>query len=509
MSEQSVHVKRIAEQDTRALLDDLSDIHPDYITQVSEIKRVLERWIMDPEFQEEFDRNPEQALSRVGVSRSPCEILPLVNNDEALSLREAEANGSDGKYPISVRRYRGFLKEKVKSRGIIRENSQPTNPDFATWRSRQINRCLGELGYAKAEAIIHSPIAFELNKGCSVGCWFCAVAAERLSKIWPYSEENGKLWRDTLQVVKHVIGPAVQYGVCYWATEPLDNPDYEKFIADFHQILGRCPQTTTAVPTRDLNRTANLLKLARELDSHIDRFSVLTLRVLDQIHSAFTPEELLQVELVPQNVEAAPRYRKVKAGRARLACDTERHHDNVVQEETSSTIACVSGFKINMPEQSIELITPCAASSTWPLGYWVLDTDTFETAADLQVLLRAMIERNMASWLRVDDVIQLRPDLVWQSDGDMHSIRSEWLSLNFEKQPNIHHLEELITRGDLTAGDIALRREADCGIRMEETFLLLNGYFGKGLLCEDPAIRGSMTLNSDSTLGGIQLVGTT
>jgi len=31
-------------------------------------------------------------------------------------------------------------------------------------------------------------------------------------------------------------------GFCYWGTDPMDNPDYEKFCLDFHEVLGIFPK---------------------------------------------------------------------------------------------------------------------------------------------------------------------------------------------------------------------------------------------------------------------------
>ena len=40
------------------LLGDLSDVPAEYIRDVSHMKRFLERWTMDPKYQEAFARDP-------------------------------------------------------------------------------------------------------------------------------------------------------------------------------------------------------------------------------------------------------------------------------------------------------------------------------------------------------------------------------------------------------------------------------------------------------------------
>src|SRR5580765_7001648 len=229
------------------LLGDLSNVPPDYIQQVSSIKRFLERWTIDPSFRETFYINPEASIASLGLSLRLEEVVPLIDDTEAIALTKAIREGKAESYPISVLRYREFYREKRSHRRLIRKECQSSNARIATWRARQINRCVGELGMRKADALVHAPLAIEIAKGCSVGCWFCGVAAPKLDHTWPYNEANRETWRSTLSVLHEVMGDCAKQGFIYWATDPLDNPDYEKFLIDFHEILGRCPQTTTAM----------------------------------------------------------------------------------------------------------------------------------------------------------------------------------------------------------------------------------------------------------------------
>ena len=64
--------------------------------------------------------------------------------------------------------------------------------------------------------------------------------------------ENARLWRAILDHWVDLFGTAAQTGFCYWATDPADNPDYPRFIEDYHAATGNLPQTTTAAPLRDL-----------------------------------------------------------------------------------------------------------------------------------------------------------------------------------------------------------------------------------------------------------------
>ena len=71
------------------------------------------------------------------------------------------------------------------------------------------------------------------------------------------------MWHDILSFAKEAIGPAAGWGTCYYATEPLDNPDYEKFADAFYDVFGVVPQLTTAAAMRKPERTKAYLEKAQ------------------------------------------------------------------------------------------------------------------------------------------------------------------------------------------------------------------------------------------------------
>jgi len=484
MSQTMQQLNQTTDTSIMPLLGDLSNVPPDYIQQVSSIKRFLERWTIDPSFRDTFHADPPGAISSLGLSLHVDEVMPLIDDALAIELNKAIKAGEDGRYPISVLRYRAFYREKRLHRRQIRKDCRSSNPRIAAWRARQINRCIGELGINKADALVHAPLSIEIAKGCSVGCWFCGVAAPKLDHTWPYNEKNRQTWRSSLKIIGEVMGTCAKQGFLYWATDPLDNPDYEKFLVDFHEILGRCPQTTTAMGSKDIERTRKLLRLSHSMNSTIDRFSIITLRMLHQLHAGFKPEELIRVECIPQNREAADKYRKANAGRARTF--QARRGKEMMPEEASSTIACVSGFLFNMMEQSVRLITPCNASERWPLGYWVVDEGNFNSPEELRTLLEAMVERNMAPGLKAEQMVCLRPDLTVEASGTDIFFRSRWIKITFHKQTDPEALATMLAAGKYTAGEFALRREAECGVPLAESFVFLDDMLQKGLLDEEP-----------------------
>ena len=87
------------------------------------------------------------------------------------------------------------------------------NPRFHVWRQRQIRRAKGELG-SVANIIGQAVLSFELSAGCSIGCWFCGVSAERFRGNFAYDRENARLWRGILEESLGLFGTVAQTG--FW-----------------------------------------------------------------------------------------------------------------------------------------------------------------------------------------------------------------------------------------------------------------------------------------------------
>ena len=204
---------------------------------IGQTKRALEWWACSEEFRQLVRADPRRAGRDYGLGFDPALIRPLWDPFFAL-----EVHRENGAVDPAVGAYRDFFDGQAAWRARIRQGCSPDDPRFKRWRARQVAR--SGLESAASDDIIHAPVAIELADGCSVGCWFCGVAAGRLADAWRYTGENAALWRGVLTVLRERIGAAAQWGFCYWATEPLDNPDYERFALDFADIVGRFPQTT-------------------------------------------------------------------------------------------------------------------------------------------------------------------------------------------------------------------------------------------------------------------------
>ena len=361
---------------------------------VANTKRILEKWTLDEDFQKAYRQDPSKALAETGLDVDPEAIrLLLVPNEEDTRTIKAAYAGEISReaLPEDYLLYRAFIREKLDMRERLRkELCAPDEPRFKAWRMRQERRCWLEFG-PSARCMIQAPLLFELSDGCSVGCPFCAVSAKGLRGVFRHTEEHAALWRGVLSRMHALIGDAAGRGSCYYVSEGFDNPDYEEFLADYFAEFGVVPQTTTAVSTRNVERTRALLRYGNENDPHIDRFSVLSPAMRDTLFESFSPEELLLVELLPQFPEA-PDNHLTEAGRNRIGAP---------EDTVGGTIACASGFVVNMQQKSVRLITPFVSDGAHPTGEWILETCSFSTAEDLEGAVRRMISQHMPERLEL------------------------------------------------------------------------------------------------------------
>ena len=360
------------------------------LKEVAHCKRVIDIISLIPGAAEEYLNDRQGFIAGYGIDLKVEDIDFLIAPADP---KEKIAIISDPKriaeMPESFFRYRQFIGNKIAYRNLMIDRlCVPGNEHMKKWRLRQIKRCDGALGGLN-ESFVHTVVTYELATGCSVGCPFCGLDAGPLKKLFRYNEENDQLFRDILRICHRVIGDAAGHGMMYFATEPLDNPDYERFEDDFYEEFGTVPQITTAVPDRDIERTRRFVSGISKGKGFIHRFTIRSLEMAEKILKSFAPEELIMVELLPQFPEAPAFVPYVKVGR-----ETEEVKAPIADGDPG-TICCVDGFCINFPDKMFKLISPARVSDRFPKGIYESDWISFEDADDFERKLTEYIDNEL------------------------------------------------------------------------------------------------------------------
>ncbi len=458
------------------------------LKRISHIKRFMECLTGDPDFQKALKERPGESAA-IARERG-LEIDPGQINTAWSPAGCTDPNPNETKVLPLAKMWSEWIGDLMTFRHMMRNDGQSilAGPRFNAWRTRQIARTKSEQG-GRSDSIVHSILSFELSKGCSVGCWFCGLAAEPFQGAFLHTAENAALWRDILQVCMDKFGAATQTGFCYWATEPTDNPDYLEFLRDYYDVVGALPQTTTAAPLKDPGWTRELIRMHREYPGISARFSIGSLKGLRQVHSEFSPEEIVTNELVLQNKESI--VTKARAGRVlQFGKNAKARVNGHKITENMGSIACVSGYLVNMVDRNVALISPCEASERWPRGYRIYAQGTFGTAEEFAVFIDNCTEACMPDRIAGDRKVAFRDDLKYSQTASGFTLSNSHRTYKLEGEPFVNTMGELIARGDVKAGDI-LGASIEAGGDIFAASATLQDLFDKGLLDEEP-LRCSM-----------------
>lgn len=451
--------------------------HPD----LPVLKKAIERWVNDFHFRRDFEVDPIGSLERYGLDL-PVQDLQIMVNQE---LAESFAS-DDPATPLLVRQYRQFIMAKRRHCIEVRD-TQPNHSGWRRWRQRMIHSTFWREGPSKHAKLVHAPFSIELTQGCSVGCWFCGVDAARYQGPLEVNAATESIWKSMLTAFRNVAGQdAAQHGFCYWATDPLDHPQYEWFLEEFHRILGYWPQTTTAQVMKHPERMRKLLEHVKDRNAFVQRFSMIRSGDLDAIHKFFTAEELMLVELIPQyDDRLSP---KATAGRVRqLVLEHQRNQKPIpihYNLESTGSIACVSGFLVNLVQRSLKLITPCLATDRWPLGYRVLGELNFDEPEQIEPLLLHMLKIFINDRLHLDDQLYAHPGVQFgYADGGRLCVTKYGYTFSIPGITDPAQLADLLSENGRTVAEIcALRSRA--GVDNVYTSITLNQLFDKGVFDE-------------------------
>lgn len=441
---------------------------------ISHIKRFLELWTMKPNIQKLSDSDLQNEARKYNLDINIKEIECLYNKSYILKENKD--------IPDCVKLYRRFIIDKLDQRTYLQlTECKPQNIKFAAWRTKQVNRCWWDFGLRNM-SIIHAPLFFELSKGCSVGCPFCGLSSEKLTGIFKNTQDNFKLWKEILNVSHDIIGDAAGTGALYYATEPFDNPNYEEFVDMYYKQFGKIPQLTTAACLRDIERTRKFLKKVRNLAFQIHRFSILSLDILEQVFTLFSPEELVFVELLPQFCEA-PENRFSNSGRN---FSVEKLGEGCI--ETPETISCISGFVVNMVDKDIRLITPGRVSKNNPTGEIILVRKNFTDSKDFSLKVNNIIEEYMSTSFLSYDNVSIKSNLTFFSDSKILEIKNDLgfsLIFNYSDNPlyNIfNYILSFINNDTKSCEKIAEHLLLNYKIPSQLTYLCIKKLFENSIL---------------------------
>ena len=450
----------------------------------------MERLVGDKEFRAKLgvhDDTPQVVVAEeYGIDIDPDQARPLYHTAYMRHRRTPEAE----QWPLSVM-WDTWIDDMIAHRELICAHGRcaDVNPVFDAWRVRQVNRAASELG-TSAPAIVHPIAAYELSEGCSVGCWFCGISADRFKGWQPYTPEVADpVAGHSAGHMVDLFGQAAQTGFCYWATDPADNPDYPKFIEDHYHVTGALPQTTTAAPLKDLKLTREVLGLFDRYMTVTNRFSIVNHKTLKGVHETFTAEELIGVELVQQQNEAL--QGKADAGRARVRRLRLEAAGKADKYPALRRPAHDDRLRLGLPGQhdgaQVKLVAPTRSDEVWPLGYRVYSEARFDTAGSSA--RRSRDDRaSHAEAVPPDEraLLPPRPGVPAAGGRLQLATRSHLFTFN---SPHARAMGDMISTGTMTAGGVTdhLVRGGHDIFLVTET---IQNLYDSGLLNDDPACSG-------------------
>ncbi len=446
------------------------------LRELAHIKRFLERYSGDHELRNRLLAglvSLADAAKECGCELDVTSLQPVFHP----AFVQFRADATLESWPLTYK-WDSFLRSMFTLRNELcwAGSSKGLTPAFDQWRERNMSRCRFEIGVA-GQGIVHPSIAFELSSGCSVGCWFCGISAEKFKGHFSLSGSGKAEWKATLEAAYHVLGVGMKSGFCYWATDPLDNPDYLGFLEEYDRLVGVIPQTTTAIPLRNVELTRGVLDMWTKKRGLINRFSVLSTGVLRRLHETFTPEEMLGVELVMQNKKSHGVV-KFKAGRAGATAEAKK----IDEELSEGTIACVTGFLVNIVEKTVRLVSPTTPSKNWPNGYIVFASATYESPEDLEKQMRTMIAMHMGQSIRSNDPIRFTEHVNFAAAEDSAAaVFSKWM--RFESH-DLDTIGPMIVPGDRTPMDL-VRSAVSAGEDPVKAVVTIEHLWNAGVLIQD------------------------
>jgi len=159
------------------------------------------------------------------------------------------------------------------------------------------------------------------------------------------------------------------------------------------------------------------------------------------------------------------------------------------EDQDSQTIACVSGFLINLVEKRIRLITLCNASDRWSFGSWVLDDALFYDVSHALEIIEQIIVKHIRETVHRDDHLRFRPDIkICNVQVHWCELSTRWINLTFKRSDFlIGRLCELIGKEGFTAKSVVMEFETEYGVSTTKNFEVLNLLLQHGVFENEPS----------------------
>ena len=341
-------------------------------------KRLMEYYTADPSFRKEIKEDPQSVVTAGGLSQEDGHAV-------LSALEDIIFHGGQALDHVYTLEWRRRIAAQTAFAVSALDAPRYRDKDVGAYVQSALTRVKMESALlARQTQIRYVPLAYEASDGCKVQCSFCGLAAKPWTEDFDY-EKHRSLWQGILGVARDVLGDVADQAPLYFATEPLDHPRYEDMLKDVEALGGLLPQTTTAVPERDIGRTKALMaylgKERLEKQARL-RFSVRTLGQFRRIMEAFSPEELIGIELLMNNPESIQRISA--SGRAR---EDSRY---AKRPAAAYSISCLCGVRVSLCEKRMTFMEPEKPDAQSPLGIRVRRSTSFTDGDDFAAALRGL-----------------------------------------------------------------------------------------------------------------------
>lgn len=454
---------------------------------IANLKMFNELYASDENLREKIQIQPQEAIAELPIAEffpDPEAFAPMWHNGLKLGIQPLDDFSIC--QPL-LHAYDSFNKIKLKYLSDLKHDETSSGEKaFSTWSEKEKLRAKMELG-SHDQKVVHAPFAIELNQGCSVGCWFCGVSAEKLSHKSYFSELEQE-WQQICDALYKQLGSRCKKGFLYWATEPMDSPDYEKFQTIFIKSTGYQPQVTTAVGHKHVDRMKAIMREPAGTNVTLHRFSCITTAQLRRVHKLYNQAEQLFVECIAQNKESI--FTKANAGKARNSdqlayqfSTLSEQEQNAILAKISPTIACVTGYLINVVTRTIKLISPCIASDKWPNGYRIYQEVKYQNGTDfaeklVQIMQVANNYKETETVRFIDNV-----NVTYLEDGfKISSLYGEFKFVNKRFGPVLKDLVACLKQGSFSFANLIKYISGTHQLPEEQVSQLLTFVYDKGIL---------------------------